>query len=920
MNLQHRAKTYLCLVFVLLLTFFSSVTAQLPGGMKRVASVEGITEYQLPNGLKVLLFPDPTKQTVTVNITFLVGSKHENYGETGMAHLLEHLVFKGTPKNPNIWQAFSQRGARWNGTTWFDRTNYYETLPASDENLDWALSLEADRMVNSNISKKDLESEFSVVRNEFEAGENNPVGVLFDKIFAIAYQWHNYGNTTIGARSDIENVPIDRLQAFYRNYYQPDNAVLLVAGNFDEAKAAALVAKHFGAIPRPTRSLQKFYTDEPVQDGERQIIIRRVGDTQHVMAGYHVPPGTHADYAAIDIAWQILGNTPAGRLHKSLVETKKASSIFGVPFQLKEPGYGVFNAEVRKEMSLDAARDALVQTIEGMAANPPTSEEVERARTNLLKEIELNFNDPERSGVELSEWIAQGDWRLLFVHRDRLKKVTAEEVRRVAANYLKPSNRTLAFFVPTEKPDRAEVPSVSEAEVTALVKDYKGGAPVAAGELFDASPANIESRTRRSTAGNLKTAYLSKENRGDTVFANLRLRFGDEKSLFNRSTAGRFAAQMLLRGTTKRTRQQIQDEFDRLRARVQVFGDATNATVSIETVRQNLPAVMRLVAEVLREASFPENEFEQLRQEVLAQIESQKSEPMSVGFNQIDRHFSKYPKGDVRYAATLDEQIADAKSVTLAEAKQFYKDFYGASAGELAVVGDFDAQQIAALTAELFGEWKSPRPFARVRREFQEIAAVNQNLETPDRENAFFVARIDFQVRDDNPDYPALVLGNYLLGGAAKSRLIDRFRQKEGISYGAWSDFYASPFDTFGSLYAGAIYAPQNVEKLETAFREEVARLLKDGFTAQELAEAKSGWLQENKVSRSQDRELSRKMSDYLFFDRTLNWDAELERKIQALTAEQVVAAMRKYVTPDKITIIKAGDFTGAKAKTSGQK
>lgn len=920
MNLQHRAKTGLCLVFVLLLTTFSSVNAQLPGGMKRVTSVEGITEYQLPNGLKVLLFPDPTKQTVTVNITFLVGSKHENYGETGMAHLLEHLMFKGTPKNPNVWQAFSQRGARWNGTTWFDRTNYYETLPASDENLDWALSLEADRIVNSNISKKDLESEFSVVRNEFEAGENNPVGVLFDKIMATAYQWHNYGNTTIGARSDIENVPIDRLQAFYRNYYQPDNSVLLVAGNFDEAKAAALVAKHFGSIPRPTRPLQKSYTDEPVQDGERQIIVRRVGDTQHVMAGYHVPPGTHPDYAAIDILWQILGNTPAGRLHQSLVETKKASSIFGVSFQLKEPGYGVFDAEVRKEMSLDAARDALVQTVEGMSANPPTSEEVERARMNLLKEIELNFNDPERSGVELSEWVAQGDWRLLFVHRDRLKKATTEEVRRVAAAYLKPSNRTLAFFIPTEKPDRAVVPSVSEAEVLAFVREYKGGAPVAAGEVFEASPVNIENRTQRSTNGHFKTAFLPKENRGDIVFANLRLRFGDEKSLVNRSTAGRFAAQMLLRGTTKRTRQQIQDEFDRLRARVQIFGDATNATVAVETVRQNLPAVMRLIAEILREASFPESEFEQLRQESLAQIESQKSEPMSVGFNAVDRHFNKYPKGDVRYVATLDEQIADAKKTTLAEAKQFYKDFYGASAGEMAVVGDFDEKQIAALTEELFTGWKSPRPFARVGNEFREIAAVNQNIETPDKENAFFVARIDFQVRDDNADYPALVLGNYLLGGAAKSRLIDRFRQKEGISYGAWSDFYASPHDSVGSLYAGAIYAPQNAEKLETAFREEVARLLKDGFTAQELAEAKSGWLQENKVSRSQDRELVRKMSDYLFFDRTFAWDAELERKIQALTAEQVVAAMRKYVTPDKITIIKAGDFTGAKAKTSVQK
>src|SRR5580700_2471031 len=221
----------------------------LPVGVERVTSVEGITEYRLADGLRVLLFPDPSKQTITVNITYQVGSRHENYGETGMAHLLEHLMFKGSPKHPNIPQQLTEHGARPNGTTWFDRTNYFETFAATDENLKWALDLESDRMVNSFIARKDLDSEMTVVRNEFESGENNAMEVLLDRVMAASYLWHNYGKSTIGSRSDIENVPIDRLQAFYHLYYQPDNAVLLVAGKFDEAKTLALVSQAFGAIP-----------------------------------------------------------------------------------------------------------------------------------------------------------------------------------------------------------------------------------------------------------------------------------------------------------------------------------------------------------------------------------------------------------------------------------------------------------------------------------------------------------------------------------------------------------------------------------------------------------------------------------------------------------------------------------------------
>ncbi|HWW74807.1 MAG TPA: insulinase family protein, partial [Pyrinomonadaceae bacterium] len=725
--------------------------AALPAGVERVTSVEGITEYRLKNGLRVLMFPDQTKQTITVNITYLVGSATENYGETGMAHLLEHMVFKGTPRHTNIPAELTSHGARPNGTTWTDRTNYFETFAATDENLNWALDLEADRMVNSFIAKKDLDSEMTVVRNEFELGENSPGNVLLERMMATSYIWHNYGKTTIGARSDIENVPIERLQAFYHNYYQPDNAVLLVAGKFDEAKTLALVDKYFSPVPRPARTLQKIYTQEPTQDGERMVTLRRVGDTQLVQALYHVPSGGHPDFAAIDIIAQVLGDTPSGRLHKALVETKKASSAFGFDFQWRDPTLAIFGAEVRTGDSLDAARDTLVQTVEGIAANPPTKEEIERARTQLLKNIELTLNNSDRVGLTLSEFIGAGDWRLFFLHRDRLRKVTPEDVSRVAAAYFKPSNRTLGVFIPTPKPDRAEIPPTPDLQ--AALKDYKGDAVVAAGEAFDPSPANIESRTTRAEAAGIKMALLPKKTRGEKVVAQMTLRFGDEKSLMNRSAAAALAGQMLMRGTTKHTRQQIQDELDRLKARVFVGGGPTSAFVNVvETTRENLPAVLRLVAEILREPAFPAAEFDLLKSEQLASIEQNKSEPTQLAFTAFNRTLSPYPKGDVRYVTTSDEDVADITAATLDEAKQFYKDFYGASNATLTVVGDFDPKEVSALATQLFGDWKSPKPFARVPAVYKEVAAANQTLPAPDKANAFFVAGFNLSLRDDNPD------------------------------------------------------------------------------------------------------------------------------------------------------------------------
>ncbi len=904
---------------VISLIFFKEANAQRPNGelpadLTKITTVEGISEYQLANGLRILLAPDNSLDSITVNVVYLVGSRDEGYGEAGMAHLLEHLLFKGTEQFSDIKNEFTKRGARWNGTTSYDRTNYFETFTASADNLDWALNLEADRMVNSRVAKSDLDSEMTVVRNEFEAGENSPLSVLADRMTSTAYAWHNYGRSIIGSRSDIENVPIERLQAFYRHYYQPDNAVLIIAGKFEEAEALQMVARHFGPIPRPMRKLQKTYTVEPTQDGERMVKLRRVGDTQIAATLYHIPSGAHPEYAAIDLLVTILKQVPGGRLHKALVESKHATTVLGFDRQLREAGYAFFGANLRPDMSLDAVRDTLINTVESLAAHPITAEELERARTRLLNKIEQILADTRTLSTVLTEYIAMGDWRLLFLHRDRLKQTTLDEVQRAANTYFKPSNRTLGLFIPTSMTDRAEIPTVPD--VALMLKDYRGDPGISAGEAFDPTPTNIEGRVVRTTLpGGMKLAMLPKKTRGNTVVASLVLHWGDEKSMQNRATACDMTSAMLMRGTKQHTREALRDAFDNLKAQISMNIEG----VSIETVRANLPDTLRLVAEVLREPTFPESEFEQLKLAMLSSIESKRSEPDSQASLLMERHLAPYPASHWHYTPTLEERMERLNTLTLDEVKQCHSELFGASDSEFSIVGDFEPEETSQLMQQLFGDWKSPRPYQRIPMPYQDIASINRNLETPDKANAVFQAGMNLKLRDDNPDYPALIVGNYLLGGSADSRLWRRIREQEGLSYSVASTLSASAFDERGEFNIYAIYAPENRARVESAVKEELQRVMKEGFSSEEVKAAKTGYLQARRVARGQDKVLAERLVNYLSRARTMQWDIEFESRIAALTPESILAALRKHLDFSKLTIVKAGDFARAVADTTPQ-
>jgi zinc protease len=530
-----------------------------------------------------------------------------------------------------------------------------------------------------------------------------------------------------------------------------------------------------------------------------------------------------------------------------------------------------------------------------------------RVRLQLEKRFEQVLSSPESLALALSESIALGDWRLFFLGRQQIGKVTAADVARVSKIYFRRDNRTVGVFVPTTDPQRAEIaPAPQVAEV---LKQFTPSQTMTAGENFDPSPANINARTKRFTLPNgMKVALLQKKTRGETVNVSLSAHVGDEQSRFGKSALFGVASQMMMRGTTRYSRAQLADELDKLK----ISGAMGLSSGSFRTTKPNLAKSLELAAHILREPAFPESELEQLRKQILTSLESGKSEPGPLADEALGRHFNGYQRGDPRYYDTREERIEDIKAVTLDGLKQVHRDFTGFSNAELAIVGDFDEGEVRATVEKLFGNWRSPLPYKRIENPYRQVAATNRTIETPDKENAVFRAQMMIELREDDAEFPALALANHMFGGGAglDARVAKRIRGKEGLSYGANTSLNVSNEDRRGTFGAFATAAPQNIARLETIFREELDMARRDGFTAEELAKAKSGMLTSRRQNRAQDNFVANYWTDRLYRNEDFLKAAEMDAKLEAVTLAQVNAAFKKYIDPSKLTIVKAGDFS----------
>src|SRR5579871_846900 len=708
---------------------------KLPFGVEYVRTFQGIDELVLDNGLRILLFEDASQANVTVNITYLVGSRHEGRGEAGMAHLLEHMLFRGTKDMRDVKGALQDRGAQFNATTWFDRTNYFETLTPTTDNLEFALRLEADRMINSLILQEDLDSEMTVVRNEFEMGENNPIHVLHDQLMSSAYRWHNYGKTTIGNRSDIERVPVKSLRKFYEHYYQPDNAVLVVAGQFKSDVAIQQINTHFGSIKKPNRILDQTYTEEPAQDGPKDVELLRAGDMASVAVGYHIPAASHVDHAPLKILFDAVTDEPSGILYQNLVESKKSSEVFSMTYALYEPGMALcFVRPSSKESAYDI-RDQLIALLEDGAPSLISHEQVERMKIRALKKIKLAMANSKDLALKLSESIACGDWRLFFWYRDQIKRVNLEDVNRVKATYLLQSNRTSGVFLPTSEPKRVAIGK--PVAIASFIDQVEDDPSLSTGDAFVASVSSIENAVRRQDLSpERKLAALTKKTRGQIARAQVKIRFGTPALLQPWIKEFWVIPSLLWRGTTKYDYQAIRDRIDNLMSAMEIDGHAGMLSFSIKSERQHLNDMLSLVADICQDSAFKADEFLMVRQREIDNYEEIRSDPQRVSFHELERLRNPWPKDHILYVHSYDEIVDGLKHMSVKNVRSAYDSAFSLNHFNLSLVGDCEVDQAISMLNGEFKASSSMVPYERTKRPFIKNIADDVILDTPDKEMA----------------------------------------------------------------------------------------------------------------------------------------------------------------------------------------
>lgn len=884
----------------------------LPTGISKGPVVEGVTEYALENGLRVLFAPDDSKPNTTVNMTYLVGSRHENYGETGMAHLLEHMLFRGTPSIENALAEFSKRGLQANGSTSSDRTNYYASFAANPETLEWYIKWQADAMVNSLILREDLDAEMTVVRNEMERGENSPFQMLFQKMQAAAYQWHNYGKNTIGARSDVENVDIAQLRAFYHLHYQPDNAVLIVSGKFDPTDTLEIIAQAFNPIPKPSRVLPPEYTIEPVQDGERQVILRRHGGSPLIAALFHAPAASSPVFTALSLGLGILADTPSGRLYHQLVGKKLSTEVFGFASDTNQPGTLLFGAQLETGMDQALALETLNATLSSVATQPLEQADLDRIRNKWLTGWAQTYANPVALASALSEAVAEGDWRLFFLQRDRVEAMPLADVQQALTQWLVPSNRTDGLYIPTEKPVRA--PEAQAVSLSDLFKNYKGKEAEQIVAAFDTSPANIDASTQRSQLnlpnGQVDMALLPKATRGGRVEAILNIEFGDVNSLKGQGTIPSAVSALLDHGTLQMSRQEIQDRYDALEANVNFGGDASSLTIGLSTTKKNLPELIELVLHITREANFPATELAEYQRQVNTAINNASTEPTALATRMLSRHEQPWAPDDVRYTPTFDETLANVAALTPEALTKFHKRFYGAGSIQFTAVGDFDVSAVTASLKKGLQGWQKAPAYTRIPHPWYAITPESFVINTPDKANAFYIMSLPLKRQDTDADYPALYLANYLLGGSETARLWNRVRVQDGLSYNVRSSLNVSSYEPTGTWSVYAILAPENAQKLTQAVQEELQRVITDGYTDTEIKEGITALLNYRKLARTNDGTLASAWLSYTQLGRSFDWSQGIDDALKNLTTEQVNAAVKAALDPNQFSTALAADNT----------
>jgi len=925
-------KTQIKTIIFLLSVVFSmqNIMAQESASkFKKVEELNGIEEYLFtPNGMNLLLVQDNSAPVVTVQIVYRVGSKHEVPGNTGSTHLLEHLNFKGTPtfnkRNGNaIFNVLQGMGAQMNATTWYDRTNYYETIPS--DKIETAIHIESDRMRNSLLLKEDKDAEMTVVRNEFERGENNPNSLLSKEIWATAYMAHPYHHNTIGWRSDIENMPIEVLRKFYNTYYWPDNATLTIIGDFQKENLFNLVDKYFGKITKAPHDMPQPYTTEPEQLGPRRITVKKPGQQALVSIGYKIPGRLHNDLPALDVLSEIIGSGTSSVINKTFVDSGIAIYGYASATNFKEVGLFTVALGFTPDKNHEDMNNQMLDMIKKIKNEGVLQEDVMRIVAKLNAQTILSRDGSGSIADQLNEAIAGGDWKDYFNGNNRLSKVTADDVKRVANTYLLEDQSTTGYFVPqvpgANGATKQQASNFSadgdkyffrtpgsdvKANVIENGNDFSQNVMAEITSAYETveSSKSGEKFVRKQVAG--IDVITAKTGAKDFVTVNASFPIGDFLNTKGNEAIPSLTTQMLSKGTTKNDKFQFSQKLEKLGVSLSISAGTHSVNISFKCLTKDLKTVIGLLAEELRYPLFDTKEFDLLKDQNINGMKRGLEDPATQGTIALLQAI--YPKGHPNYQTDIESSIENVKAVAVIDLKAFHKTYFGPAGMHLVVVGDVDTKVLYSALNTSFKGWKGGATTKVKYENPTKESALTKVVTIPQKPSAeMYIGQYTGIERSDK-DYMPFYMGTSILGGGFSGRLMMTVRDNDGLTYNIGAGHSGHTY-TGGYWFVNASFNPSLFQKGLDATMVQVNQWAKEGITEDELVAKKTNLAGSFKVGLSTTGGLAGALLSFIERGLEPTYIDQYTKEIEAVTLEQVNASIKKYIDLNKLIIIKSGSL-----------
>jgi zinc protease len=898
----------------------------------KVSEDKNVVEYRLPNGLKVLLLENHTAPVITLLVLYKVGSRNEGVGYTGSTHFLEHMLFKGTTDhNPDhgngIDDLLTQIGAYWNATTWFDRTSYFEVVPA--EYMELCIELEADRMRNLLLRQSDHDSEMSVVRNELERGENYPEEALEKDLYALAFREHPYHHPTIGWRTDVEGVSMDRLREFYNTFYWPNNATVVLVGDFKQDEALSVIAKHYGKIPPAPHPIPEVYTIEPPQEGERRFEINRAGDLSRILIGHHVPEATHKDNYALAALRHILGSTyeRSSCLYKILIDTSLAAETFARHDDLRDPGLFIIGATVTEDIDPKEVEEAIYAELERLSHEPVSEEELNRAKSSNRKGTILAKADPSSLAFMLGEAESKADWHWLMEYDDKFDQVTPEDIRRVVATYFNKTNRTVGVFLPNEIDMSPEQMEAAIAAAEAQSGDEHGGEeksnlaelmadkPVVAKAKVDKPKihtSSFASRLVKKVLPNGLTVLLMQNPGTESVGVCGTLKAGKYFTAegHNNSNLAELVADLLPKGSAKYSKMEIAQILENMGipGGLEFSVDNYRLSFGAHVVSDDLPMYLDLLADLIRNPQLSSEELAKTKIEWRSRFTEAMNNTRSMAWNKLRRTI--FDAGHPFYEKTFEEQVVDLEDVSLETIHATHKKLFTPKGMIITVVGDTDLDEALQHITDKLGDWQGgDPPSISIPQAPLPKKSSRIDVPLPEKKSTDIVMAHPTDLQRTGEDFYAAKLANAALGqDTITSRLGNVVRDRAGLTYGIYSSFSDTAYGSAPWSVSLSVN-PKNVDKSLNLVSQVLSDYIENGISEEELSKETGRAVGAFTVGLASSLGVARAVTEFEFLELGPAELDNMSKNYAAVTKEQVDVAMKKYFHPDKAITVVAGTF-----------